>query len=187
MESVVITLCIILNLLQFYQIFIFTKFLVFRHYEIRPFVIRYTVASLVELCILSYFISFVNQQVPSTLEQDTILSSFGIYLFIKFLLILFQAFIQRGVRTHKKFRIYFFLMKLAKTFLAMNCFMTIIIERNQIQSKSIQNTLKIAVPICLYIFFIIINQLIVWLRHRGIINIKPLPSFNQNVKIKSTS
>ena len=81
MESVIITLCVLLNLLQFYQIFIFTKFLVFRHYEIRPFVMRYTAASLIELGILSYFISYVNQKPPSVVEQDAILSSFGILSF----------------------------------------------------------------------------------------------------------
>ena len=61
-------------------------------------------------------------------------------------------------------------MKLAKTFLAMNCFMTVVIERNQIQGKSEQNTLKIAVPVCLYLFFILVNQLILWMRRKGIIN-----------------
>ena len=180
MESVIITLCVLLNLLQFYQIFIFTKFLVFRHYEIRPFVMRYTAASLIELGILSYFISYVNQKPPSVVEQDAILSSFGIYLFIKFLLILFQAFIQSGVKKHKKFKVYFFIMKLAKTFLAMNCFMTVVIERNQIQGKSEQNTLKIAVPVCLYLFFILVNQLILWMRRKSIIN------FNLKSKLLKT-
>jgi len=132
MENVLVTLSVLLNLFQFYQIFIFFKFIVCHDYEIKPFVIRYTIISLMELAILSYMITYTNQNQLSDTEQKTIISSFSIYILIKFSFILFQSFIQKRIQGHVKFRIYFFVMKLFKTFLAMNCLMTILIERNHI-------------------------------------------------------
>lgn len=169
METVVVTLSVLLNLFQLYQIFIFFKFIVCHDYEIKPFVIRYTIISLMELAILSYLISYTNQNQLSDKEQKTIISSFSIYILIKFSLILFQSFIQKRIRGHAKFRIYFFIMKLLKTFLTMNCLMTIFIERNQIEQKSEKYGLMIGVPLLLYGFFIGMNQLILFLRRKGVI------------------
>jgi len=51
----------------------------------------------------------------------------------------------------------------------MNCLMTIFIERNQIEQKSEKYGLMIGVPLLLYGFFIGMNQLILFLRRKGVI------------------
>ncbi len=168
MESAIITLSVLLNLFQCYQIFIFFKFIICHHYEIRPFVIRYTIISLMELGILGYIRSYIQQKTLSDTEEITILSSYSIYIVIKFSLILFQSFVQKRIQGYQKFKVYYFLVKLFKTFLSMNSLMTVFTDRNKIHNVQEKYLLMIGVPVFLYIFFIGMNQLILYLRRKGV-------------------
>lgn len=169
MESSILILGILLNVFQFYQIFIFTRFVLYHHYEMKPFLIRYIAISVIELGILSYMVYYVNKKPLSETDETIILCTLGIYLFIKFCLILVQSFVQKKTNQQKSFKVLFFIMKFLKTFLAMNCFMTVVIQSHAITNKTEKYLLMIGVPVTLYLFFISINQSILSLRRKGII------------------
>ena len=101
-------------------------------------------------------------------EEEIIFILVGTYLFIKFLLILFESFIEKTIKKDKKLNIFFHIMKFIKTFTTMNSFVTIILVKENVKKRDKKIVIMIGIPLLLYLFFLGLNQLILYLRRRSI-------------------
>lgn len=160
--------CILLNIFQIAQIIIFIRFSICKHFNIEKFIILYTLISFFELLIMGYILSIVHRkkEIETEKEENTILSSLGIYLFIKFLLILCESFIEKTIHPFSKIKIYFHCMKFIKTFATMNSFVTVLLEKKKVEERRKKIGFMIGFPLLLYGFFLGTNQLILFLRRR---------------------
>ena len=179
---------ILLNVFQIIQIIIFIRFSVCEHFNIDKFRTIYTIISVLELGIMIYILFFVHRkkEIETEEEENTILSSLGIYLFIKFLLILCESFIEKTIDPFSGTKIYFHCMKFIKTFATMNSFVTVLLEKKKVEERPKKITFMILFPLLLYGFFLGLNQLILFLRKRNIISYRRLEnsSIQQNNSAK---
>ena len=159
---------ILLNIFQIAQILIFIRFSICKHFNIKKFLILYTLISFFELIIMGYILSIVHRkkEIETEKEENTILSSLGIYLFIKFLLVLCESSIENTLHPFSRTKIYIHCVKFIKTFAAMNSFVTVLLEKTNITKRPIKITFMILFPLLLYGFFLGTNQLILFFRRR---------------------
>lgn len=162
---------IFLNLFQIIQIIVFYKFSVCEDekFTIEKFIIIYSIISLLELGIMVYILIIVHrkEEIETEKEENTILSSVGIYIFIKYILILCESFIEKTIDPFSRTKIYFHFMKFIKTFATMNSFVTVLIEKTKITERRKKIGLMIGIPLLCYGFFLGTNQLIIFFRKRN--------------------
>lgn len=162
---------ILLNVFQFYQIILFFVFSVCNHekFTIQNFLKVYSIISILELGIMIYILLIVHREkeIKTEKEENIILSTLGIYLLIKFFLILCESFIEKTIHPFSKTKIYFHFWKLIKTFLTMNSFITVLLEKLQISERRKKIGFMIGFPLLLYGIFLGTNQLILFLRRRN--------------------
>lgn len=186
MESLLLTFGILLNILQFFQIGIFIRFIVCEHFNMKTFLLLYSFFSILELSMIGYMMYWVHKkkQIETENEEIIILTSCGTYLFIKFLLILFESFLSKKMKKNKKLNTYFHCMKFLKTFTTMNTFVTALLNKEQIEERPKKIGIMIGIPLLLYLFFLGLNQLIIFLRKRNNIGYRILEN-NSNQQNKS--
>ena len=182
---------ILLNIFQIAQILIFIRFSICEHFNIENFLILYTFISFLEFGIMGYILSIVHRkkEIETEEEENTILSSLGIYLFIKFLLVLCESSIENTLHPFSRTKIYIHCIKFIKTFATMNSFVTVLLEKTKITKRPIKITFMILFPLLLYGFFLGTNQLILYRRrkYKDYIILKNNFTIPQKIKYQNNS
>lgn len=180
-----LTLGILLNILQLLHIGVFLQRSLCQIIDDDTFYYLYLFLSFIEFIIISFFLYFTHRkkQIETEEEEDTILSSLGIYLLIKFFLIFAESYLEKTIKEYSKRKIFFQIFKFIKTFGTMNSFITVLLDKLQVKERRKKIGLMIGIPLLLFGIFFGTNKLILYKRRKNNISYSRLQNLNQNLNL----